>query len=62
MILGRLEFGIAIGRSSWGVYKGPCGCKFLDLGRLYFTWRDKDCKCQKCQKYDCKCPQDWKDE
>jgi hypothetical protein len=55
MRIGRLEFGIAKGFPEWGAYAGSCGCKFLDLGRIYFIWLDKECKCSACKKYTCEC-------
>lgn len=55
MNIGRFSFGSIKGKSDWGYDKPLCGCKILSLGRLYFTWLDKECKCQTCKKYVCIC-------
>lgn len=43
MRIGRLDFGIAIGPSSWKYYEGLCFCKMLDLGPFYATWLSYEC-------------------
>ncbi len=55
MRIGRLEFGIANGPSLWSYQTGVCGCKILDVGHFFITWRDKDCKCMACKQYTCEC-------
>lgn len=57
MRIGRLEIGIAKGFSQWAIYKGLCGCHFVDIGRFYILWSDKNCKCNVCGKYTCICPE-----
>lgn len=56
MRIGRLEFGIIKGQGSWGYELTSCKCRIVSLGRLYFTWLDKECKCAACKKYTCVCP------
>jgi hypothetical protein len=54
--IGRLSFGIANGYSRWGYEKAACGCRLLDLGKLYFAFLDRTCKCGACKQYECMCP------
>jgi hypothetical protein len=61
MRIGRLSFGIIrpstwFGDQAWWYYMtAPCGCRILDLGRIYLTWLHPDCKCVACGKYECEC-------
>jgi hypothetical protein len=43
MRIGRLEFGISIDFSNWGLYESLCYCKMLDLGWFYVTWLSYEC-------------------
>lgn len=43
MRIHRLEFGIAIGPTSFSAYEGHCFCKMLDLGPFYMTWLSYEC-------------------
>lgn len=56
MRIGRLSFGVIRGKhGEWSLDKAICNCLILSLGRLYFTWLDKYCKCETCRQYDCVC-------
>jgi hypothetical protein len=69
MTIGRLQFGLIEGSSCWSYIRGSCRCRIFSLGRVYFTLLDKECKCDACKQYECKCQksvkdfvEEWKDE
>jgi hypothetical protein len=54
MTIGR--FSVYVSRD-WGVsyIEGACLCKILYMGPLEITWHGRDCKCQACGGYVCRC-------
>lgn len=53
MIIGRL--GIHKPILGFEFIKGLCGCILVGTPIAYFTWYNRDCKCQTCLNYVCKC-------
>lgn len=44
MRIGRFEFGVAYGKSTWDYTFSSCECRILGLGRFYVTWLSPVCK------------------
>jgi hypothetical protein len=57
MRLGRFSIGWAR-NSYWGYEKVSCECHILEMGRVYFMWNGKNCKCVACNGYTCVCEPD----
>lgn len=61
MNIGRLSLNLnrdAEGRAVWGrlEWQRPiCGCFIVTVGVLVMTWHGRECKCQACGRYICRC-------